>query len=185
MRNGIRSTSGQVPGLRQFKTGLYYASGGDTSLDATFQSAVNTAYAAPFVVGAGTAFDRISCEVTLAAGVAAVGRLVIYNSTLGYPSTILLDAGTIDPTTSGPKERTISQVLPAGLYWLGYVTDATPPAPQLRSRGDTSIYVGHTSNGNANRAGFSCAAVAGAAPSPFSTTVTTESTTPKIMLRAA
>jgi hypothetical protein len=50
----------------------------------------------------------------------AVIRLGIYSpsSSTGLPSTLVLDAGTVDATSTGYKQITISQSLNAGHYYL-------------------------------------------------------------------
>ena len=63
-------------------------------------------------------FDRIACNVTIGAANALV-RLGIYTSNSnGVPSSLVLDAGTADASTSGVKQITINQQLTAGDYWL-------------------------------------------------------------------
>jgi len=80
--------------------------------------------------------DRIGCEVTSAAGAGSLGRLGIYNSssTSNYPSTLLLDAGTVAVSgTTGKKEATINQAITQGIYWLAYLADTVSgSAPALR-----------------------------------------------------
>lgn len=62
--------------------------------------------------------DRIGAEVQTAAASTTV-RLGIYaNSATDGPGTLVLDAGTIDSSTTGFKEITVSQALSPGIYWL-------------------------------------------------------------------
>jgi hypothetical protein len=64
--------------------------------------------------------DRIGTETTVAGTSGAVIRLGIHNSASdGRPGTLLLDAGTVDATvTPALLEKTISQQLTPGVYWL-------------------------------------------------------------------
>ena len=62
----------------------------------------------------GCTLDRIGVDITTAGGVGALYRLGIYDENLNR----VLDAGTVDATSTGIKEITINQVLPAGIYWL-------------------------------------------------------------------
>jgi len=91
---------------------------------ATFSN-MNT-WVTPFFCVNTTTFDRIGVVVTTA--VAGSIRLGIYEADpdTGYPAAgPLLDAGTVDPGTTGGKEIIISQQLTGGrLYWLGLSSTA-------------------------------------------------------------
>ena len=57
-------------------------------------------------------------------------RLGIYSDAgTGFPGAVLLDAGTIDVTSTGVKEITISQAVTAGLYWLSATPQGSPATP--------------------------------------------------------
>ncbi len=43
-----------------------------------------------------------------------------------YPESLILDAGVVDVGSTGEKTIAISQFLPAGIYFLAFVSDATP-----------------------------------------------------------
>ena len=91
--------------------------------------AANVAYSTgvmtyiPIIIPAqGATIDRIGVEVTTGGTAGAVVRLGIYEPGAdGLPATKLLDAGTIDSTSTGFKEITISQALTPGLHWLAAV----------------------------------------------------------------
>ncbi len=91
--------------------------------------AANVAYSTgamtyiPIIIPAhGATIDRIGVEVTTGGTAGAVVRLGIYEPNAGgLPATKLLDAGTIDSTSTGFKEVTISQALTPGLHWLAAV----------------------------------------------------------------
>lgn len=72
----------------------------------------------PIYLWAGS-LDRIACEITTARTPGTV-RLGIYEMSLttGDPTTLLLDAGTVDATTSGIKEITISQSIATSGWYL-------------------------------------------------------------------
>jgi len=81
--------------------------------------------------------DRIGIEV--ATGVAtAVVRLGLYNNdpATATPSTLIGDYGTVDASTTGAKEITISQTLNPGLYWMAFVTQVA--AANVRRLGNVS-----------------------------------------------
>lgn len=66
----------------------------------------------------GITIDRIAVEVTTAVA-GATPRLGIYGSTSeGLPGSLIADFGTVDGSTTGVKELTVSQALPAGRIWL-------------------------------------------------------------------
>ena len=79
----------------------------------------------PFVVPTAMTYDRIGAQVDTS-GASGVVRLGIYNSDANNrPSALVLDAGTIDASSTGYKEITISQTLSAGLYWVTAVSQVT------------------------------------------------------------
>lgn len=83
----------------------------------TIALSANTMYATPFVVRQQQLWTKIGCNVTTGtAGVFAY--LGIYRMENGKPTTRVLDAGALGLESSGTKEITISQVLPAGMYAL-------------------------------------------------------------------
>lgn len=63
-------------------------------------------------------FDRIAIYIAGAGAAGAAGRLGIYNDSGCYPSSLVLDAGTFDATTTGFKEIVINQTLNPGTYWV-------------------------------------------------------------------
>lgn len=78
----------------------------------------------PIWVPTETTVDRIGMEITTAAPSARTVTLLIYgtDAATGGPGALSLNAGTIDPTTAGVKEITISKVLAPGLWWLSFHT---------------------------------------------------------------
>jgi hypothetical protein len=83
----------------------------------------------------GATVDRIACQVTVAGSAGAVVRLGIYanGASNDYPGSLILDAGTVDATSTGVKEITISQAIPEGLVWLcaaGQVASCTMQGTQ-------------------------------------------------------
>ena len=65
--------------------------------------------------------DRIAVDIQAAGWAGAVVRLGIYESDNGVPGALILDAGTVDATSTGTKTITISQTLAAGYYYLAAV----------------------------------------------------------------
>lgn len=83
----------------------------------------NIQYFITFVLTEETTFDRIAIETTTS-GSGELARLGIYNDDgANRPSTLVLDAGQLDLSTSGAKELTIDQTLSSGIYWLCMLLD--------------------------------------------------------------
>jgi len=111
------------------RTGNYHlfplgAAGFSSGLLQTFTA--NRLYAIPFIVSRKSTYDRIGMKcTTLSAGHSV--RLGIYkDGTNLYPSTLVLDCGTVSVAATGHKEITIDQQLTKGIYWLVAVSDGTP-----------------------------------------------------------
>jgi len=98
-------------------TGNYYGTLGIALTSAAMTA--NRTYYIPFFVSATKTFDRIAIETSTSFSGSAVVRLGIYNNTGGKPSTVLVDAGTVNPTVASTAyAATISQSLTPGWYWL-------------------------------------------------------------------
>lgn len=75
-------------------------------------------------------FDGIGIQVVV--GSAGTARMGIYNGTIGTTQnrlgvgSLLLDAGTVDVTTSGSKIISITATTLHGYYFLAIVMDSTP-----------------------------------------------------------
>ena len=171
-----------------YRTNYYYVGVGQAGgRSATASLGPNILIAVPFVVGADETFTRIGVEVTtLSSGKAA--RLGIYNWANGVPTTLVLDAGTIDTTTTGLKEVTISQALTRGVYGLAFVcNDATAAFRTPQSAGVTAAhYIGEsTMGGTVAAACLTRSFTYAALPTPFGGTPTpnTEGNCPVMWLR--
>jgi len=93
-----------------------------------FSPTIGRIYYTPIFVTETTTFDRIAIYVnTFSAGTA---DLRIFNWTAGLPSSLLLNAGSVDTGTTGAKEIVIAQQLTRGYYFLAVRLTA---APLLRS----------------------------------------------------
>ena len=81
---------------------------------------LNRLYAAPFFCPVDAAFDQLGLEIATAGGTGATVRMGIYaaSDVDRLPTTLLLDAGTVDATVIGFRFTPISQVLARGTYWL-------------------------------------------------------------------
>lgn len=108
-----------VAGHRKYQAGFYYGPGPHTMSTGAPGTGVQTMV--PFWVGAPFTADRIGIEST-ASTANAVARLGIYGvNQYDEPSTMLLDAGTVDASTAigaGGSFATISYAFLPGLYYL-------------------------------------------------------------------
>lgn len=150
-----------------------------------------TLMAVPFVVGRGCTIDRIGMEVTTL-GVLSAAHIGIYKATSPtnlYPSSLVVDSGALDTTSTGVKSATISQVLIPGLYWFAHLSTSTAGAATLRVIGSSGCYpIFGTSSamGTAFDIGLTVAKTYGALPDPYtasSTTINNTATFPIIAVR--
>ena len=102
----------------------------------------NRLYYQPIYVPRTVTVDRIAVNhAATTAGAGSVMRLGIYTSTNDLPSTLLLDAGTVDLTTAAAlKTVTINQQLTAGVYWLAAVGQITSGSPTFAT-GNPGMHV--------------------------------------------
>ena len=97
----------------------------------------------PVEFGAPLTIDRLGVSITTA-GAGSTVRLGIYASAAnGYPGALLLDAGTIDSSTTGLKEITMSLAVRAGRYWLAAAAQGgTPPSTRIVTNSKMSAMSG-------------------------------------------
>lgn len=144
--------------LYKFKSGYYYHSP-SLQPDGTISHGVGDLIAAPFPVHSAMTFDRIGIEVTTSAA-SGVVRLGIYGDSDGIPGSLILDAGTVDASTTGAKEITISQQLTPGMYYVASVGQVSSGIV-VRARSGGPMMV-DTSVRNANVICFLASGVTGA-----------------------
>lgn len=171
-----------VPHKPPFRTGgpFYYPSweGAFSTLPLT----QSTQYATPFYIPETITAIRLGC---LATGVASSSvNLSIYNDTAGVPDTLLLDAGNVVTTSTIVAEKTISQSLVRGWYWLACAVQGAAGSVFCNTNtGLSSVRLPVTSpfSGFVN-AGYSRTGVTGAAPSPWGVTTTEQIRVPVMLL---
>lgn len=135
-----------TPGLRASR---YYSSFA-APVVTTFTITANRLYFMPFFCPDFATWTRIGINVTTVG--AGLARLGIYGNANGIPSGApLLDAGTVDVSTTGEKEIVISHVMTPGWYWLAMVSDVAFALTAENISGATLLCnVGSTSGGGAN-----------------------------------
>jgi hypothetical protein len=93
----------------------------------------NRVYCYPLFVQESITIDRLGVECTVLSA-STTWRIGLYNSdSNGLPTTVLLDAGTVDTSTTGAKTITVSQTLTAGLYFIAGVWQGGTVSPTMRS----------------------------------------------------
>jgi hypothetical protein len=105
--------------------GSYFT--GDMSGTITTKTSLTTSYLVRAFIPRAMTVDRIGLEVTTLLNPSTI-RLAIYTDVNDVPTALVLDAGTIDSSTTGYKEITISQSLNAGWIWLGACSTSGTPA---------------------------------------------------------
>lgn len=95
----------------------------------------------PFYLDARTRFDRIAAELATASANSTL-RLGIYanDEQTGRPTTLILDAGTVDGTGStGVLTITIDQTLDPGTYWLAAASQGAGAGASWRQTGGIMV----------------------------------------------
>jgi len=172
---------------RRFATGLYYgpdSNGGNSTKVPT----LNELDLFPFIVGERQAFDQIACACTILQAT-SVYRLGIYNSDSGgKPSTLLVDAGTVDCSTTGSKTLPITQTLNPGLYWLAGCAQVAAGTMELRgyAAGWTPYVALDDPSRVTSGSGYILAGITGALPGTFTFNANNlySGSSPRLLLRA-
>ena len=122
--------------------------------------------------GRSCALGKIGVNVATAGSAGAVVRLAIYELTLGASNTtgvLLLDAGTVDSTTTGVKSVTINQPIEAGKSYLvaaaGQGAASTAAILSTNAGVDTAIGSSEATQAVTRLLGYQVSSVTGAAPS--------------------
>ena len=87
----------------------------------------------PLFISSAITIDRIGAEVVSGGVSGTTYRLGVYSSNSNdEPGSLLLDAGTIDTSTTGLKQITISLTLSAGLYYICGANQGSAGTPTMR-----------------------------------------------------
>lgn len=138
---------------RNIVSGRWYGPGPHTP--GVSASGAGVLSAIPFWVPVSFQADRIACEVTTAAASSAVRLGVYASSPTDHPDSVVLDAGTVDSTTTGVKELTIAQTLNRGLYWLAAVPQGGSPTLRTIGAGSSPPVAPATFDGSVGSVGMS------------------------------
>lgn len=171
--------SSATEGIKWFQQPLVHSSdkyyAGLVTSGSGFVTGLGTAYLTPFFVTKTTTYTKIAVRVLSGASAGRTARLGIYGTTNGLPDALILDAGTVDCSTTGSKSITINQTLTPAVYFLATVPQGSSAGQAFRSAGGgvaNNPYVGTglVSTGiNANPiSGYSSTtSITGALPNPF------------------
>jgi hypothetical protein len=170
----VAADSGVYGRFRVIKSGRYYATNG--SVAGTQALGTGVMSLVPFWSPGVWSADRMAVSVTTGAA-SAVVRLGIYGvNTFDEPSTLLLDAGTVDGTSTAVVEATMSYTFGKGLYYLAAVSQVGNATLRTLGTG-SSLTVPHDSAANALSAngqnGYTVSSITGALADVTSPTMTT------------
>lgn len=129
----LESTASASYGMVPYATGWYYSFG--SNAQTTLAMTADELRAAVAWFPEGYTLTKLGLEVTVAGGASSVVRLGVYKTgSDGNPGDLLVDGGTIDASTTGTKEVTISQVIPtSGWYWVCAAAQADASTPTIRA----------------------------------------------------
>lgn len=133
----------------------------------------DTMYLVPIFISEDMTIDRIAVEVTTAAAASTV-RLGLYDSVDSVPTNLIADFGTVDSSTTGVKDKTISQAVTKGLVWAAYVC-SNSSSVRLRQIGDgyQMLTFGTSAAQMFDQIGYTQTGVTGALPNPTTATIKT------------
>lgn len=170
--DGASGTLGAM--AQKFTTAKWYAALGGRS---TISHNLNRMTYMPIWLPASSSVDRLGVEVTTVGAAGSVIRVGMYDDDGGgRPGALLVDAGTVDATTTGAKELTVTQDLASGgVYWLAAVAQVATAT--LRSATGPLLPVGTDTLAAATAAtppvGFYENSISGALPASATPVTTT------------
>lgn len=158
----------------------YFCVGANLSIDVIAEDIL---YAVPFWSSHAETWTRIGVNIDTPQAGASVRLGIFSNGAANKPGALLLDAGTIDASTSGAKEITISQALSANtVYWLASINSTFDVSGTLTNTGqDINRRLGVDAISGGPPYGVSMAF--GALPDPFGTPDDAQISAPAIWLR--
>ncbi len=150
-------------------SGNWFAGGiiGTSYATATVQENLLIAY--PVFIPILTQIDKIGINVA-SAGLEGNARLGIYkNNSIDkpIPSSLLIDAGEVDITTTGNQTKDISIELDRGLYWLALVLAGSTPTLSYVSATSQFSILGSSSIGGTVLTGVTKSYTYDVLPDPF------------------
>lgn len=83
-------------------------------------------YFVPIIIDRPITLTALSINVMTAGTAGSVFRLGIYTDNNGSPSNLIIDAGTVDTSSTGLKSASVSQTLTPGRYWFAGAQQGAP-----------------------------------------------------------
>ena len=121
----------------------------------------------------GMSIDRIGAVVSTSAATSLMRLGVYEDDGGGQPGNLLVDAGTVDTSTTGLKEIVIAETLTAGIWWLAGVTQTQTATFRAITNLQMPVPVGlfnpASDLSQAALVGYYKTAVTGALPDPHDT----------------
>jgi len=138
--------SGSVPGSL-FVVGTWYPTEWIAVGNTAFANGTVTAI--PFYVGVSHTFSAIGLTTTVAATGPGIATFGVYSDNgSGYPSSLIVAAGSVSVASVGVCQVTTPIALTPGLYWLAVsLSGATAPATINRNAGYLSGVIGESGPG--------------------------------------
>jgi hypothetical protein len=156
-----------------YRAGAWAAAYAGTITAAIPAQAIATA--SPLHIPVACEIGRNACEVTAGGSPNSMVRLGIYaDNGFGYPGARVLDAGTVNGTTTGIKELAISQALAAGRYWLVGCNQGAPKTGatvRVNAGQATPVLASSSAILASNAAVYAMASTTGALPSTWTATL--------------
>lgn len=145
---------------------------------------------APWFVASPITIDRIGAEITTVGESGSKLRVGVYSDNgHAFPGALLLDAGQIAGDSATVQDLTVSQVIPAGLYWVGgAVQSVVTTQPTVRITNNVYLPVpivgsNTTPSAGATMVGYAQTGVTGALPANFTTSITPTGSAPRVHVR--
>lgn len=171
-------------------SGFYIFPAGSAATSTSGSISNNTLRLVPWVVRNTLTVTRMGIEVTVAGQASSTYRLGIYADSQLYPGALVLDAGTVATDAVASPEVTVSQVLTPGVYWIGgaqqgaATTTATFRTVSTSWTAPVEIIVSSSAPASGAQAyGFAQNSVTGALPTPFTSTLSTTSSAPRVFVK--
>lgn len=167
-----RSTISAPPIKKGLVSGRWYTGRRvpGTLATATFTPTQNRIYFAPFDIEVATAFQSMFAWV-ITAQASNTFRLGIYGDTSGAPGALIVDAGTIDASSTGAKTVSISVTANPGRLWLAIVQQGGAGGARVLWQPCSDLSEFDATNGNVFSTVSSSTSVSGALPDPAGTSV--------------
>lgn len=135
-------------------------------------------------VSRSTTFDRVGLYISTGQSGATVRMGIYSDDGNNRPSSLIVDFGTVDASSSGNVTLTISQTLAAGTYWVGGVSQGTTaPTVNANTGAAEGITAATPSDAAQTLCGYEMINVSGSLPALFTVNAAAPNT-PRVLLRA-